>query len=222
MALLVQDSNQTQDVTKSVTPGVHKHILATIGARATPIFNFDDAEFLRSIEIRPLHASPVTVLLVVVENTKAPGCDLCHIRAALEGEQGIEIHTPLHKYASHPPDTTTPCPARKCGTDTTRSLEAAKRGVALRTTISRPRMRATQKIPEPGRIPDRRSAGDRVDPVLGLLGINPKGLGPDFASLSGVTPTPPGNIKQISSLVLTTSVTIYRRSEAYRRWRQKT
>jgi hypothetical protein len=207
---------------QSVTPGVRKHILATIGAEAAPIFNFDDTDFPHPNEIRPLHALPVTVLLVVVENTKAPGYDLGHVRAALEGEQEIEIHAPLYKYASHPPDTTPPCPAREMQDRHHPLLRSSQTWCRAAHHYIPPPHVCDAKEPEPGRIRDRRSAGDRVNPALGLLGINPKGLGSTIASLTGVTPTPSGDIKQISSLVLTTSVTMYRRSEAYRRWRQKT
>jgi hypothetical protein len=223
VALLVQDSKLIQDMIKSVTPGVRKHTLATIGARTCPIFNFDDTDLPGSAETRPLHASQVTVLLVVVENVKAPGYDMCHVQAALEGEQGIEIHAPPHKYASYPPDMSTPpCPARKMRDRHHPLLRNSQTWCRAAHHYIPPPHACDAREPEPGRIQDRRSAGDRVNPILGLLGINPKGLGPDIASHSGITPTPPGDLKQISSLVLHTSVTMYRRSETYRRWRQKT
>ena len=113
VALLVHDSNQTQDMIKSITPGVRKHILVSIGAQAAPMFNLDDDDFPRLAEARPLHATLVPILLVVMENYTAPGYDMDHVRAALEGEQGIDIHPLPHKYASQPPDTTQPCLARQ-------------------------------------------------------------------------------------------------------------
>lgn len=222
VALLVQDSDFVQDMIKSVTPEVRKHILATIDALSSPIFNFDDADFPSSREIRPLHASATNILLVVIENTKAPGYDLGHVQTALEGEPGIRVHTPAHKYASHPPDTTTPCPASEMRDRHHPLLRSSQTWCRAAHHYVPPPHANDAKEPEPGRISDRRSAGDRVSPILGLLGINPKGLGPDIASLRGIAQTPPGDIKQISSLVLTTSVAMYRRSEAYRRWRQKT
>ena len=222
VALLMQDSNQAQDVIKSITPGVRKHILATIGAQASPIFNFDDADFPRLLEARPLHVTLSPVLLVVVENATAPGYDLRHVQAALEGEQGIEIHPLPHKYFSYPPDTTTPCPARQMQDRHHPLLRSSQTWCRAAHHYTPPPHACDAKEPENGRIPDRRSAGDRISPVLGLLGINPKGLGPNIASVSGVTPTAPSTMKQISSLVLNTSVAIYRRSEAYGRWRRKT
>jgi hypothetical protein len=222
VALLVHDSNQNQDMIKSITPGVRKHALATIGNHASPMFNLDNADFPRSGETRPLHTPLVPVLLVVVENAKAPGYDLCHVRAALEGEHGIEIHPPPHKYASHPPDTSSPCPARQIRDRHHPLLRSSQTWCrAAHHYVPPPHARDKTK-PEHGRIPDIRSAGDRVNPVLGLLGVNPKGLGSTIASYSGVTPTPTAIIKQISALVLNTSVDIHRRSEAYGRWRRKT
>jgi hypothetical protein len=222
VALLVHDSNQNQDMIKSVTPGVRKHILATIGDRASPIFNLDNTDFPRPDEARPLHATLVPVLLVVIENAKAPGYDLCHVRAALEGEHGIEIHPPSHKYASHPPDTTTPCPARQMRDRHHPLLRSSQTWCRAAHHYVPPPHARDQNETELGRIPDTRSAGDRVNPILGLLGSNPGGLGSAIASYSGITPTPLAIIKQISSLVLNTSVDIYRRSEAYRRWRRIT
>jgi hypothetical protein len=222
VALLVQESQFAQDVIKAVTPGVRKHILVTIDALSSPIFNFDDADFPSSGEVRPLHASAMTILLVVIENTKAPGYDLGHVQTALEDEPGIKIHTPPHKYTSHPPDMTTPCLASKMRDRHHPLLRSSQTWCRAEHHYIPPPHANDAKESEPGRIPDHRSAGDRVSPILGLLGINPKGLGPEIASLRGITQTPPGDIKQMSSLVLTTSVTMYRRSEAYRRWQQKT
>jgi hypothetical protein len=222
VALLVRDSIQNRDKIKVTTLGVRKHILATIGTQASPIFNLDDADFPRSVEVRPLHAALIPVLLVVIENTTAPGYDLCHIQAALEGEQGIEIHPPQHKYFLNPPDTTSPYQARQMQDRHHPLLRSSQTWCRAAHHYTPPPHACDQKDPEPGRTPNHRSAGDRLDPLLGLLGINPKGLGPSIASHSGVTPTPPDIIKRISLLVLTTSVSIYRRSEAYIRWRRKT
>jgi hypothetical protein len=222
VALLIQDSSRTQDTIKSITPGARKHILATIDTRASPIFNFDDADFPRSAETRPLHAALVPVLLVVIENATAPGYDLHHVQAALKGEQGIVVHPPPHKYLSHPPDTTPPCLARKMKDRHHPLLRSSQTWCRAAHHYTPPPSACDAKKPERGRIPDHRSAGDRINPVLGLLGVNPKGLGPNIASVSGVTPTAPDTIKQISSLVLNTSIAIYRRSEAYGRWRRKT
>jgi hypothetical protein len=222
VALLVQDSIQIQDMVRAITPRVRKHILSTISALTVPIFNFEDADFPGSAESRPLHASPVTMLLAIIENTMAPGYDLRHVHTALAGEQGMVIHPFPHRYASHPPDTISPCPARDMQDRHHPLFRSSQTWCRATQYYVPPPHACDSKEPEQGRIPDRRSAGDRLHPILGLLGVNPKGLGPDIASHSGVTPTPPGTIKQISSLVVNTSVTLYQRSEAYGRWRQKT
>jgi hypothetical protein len=222
VALLVQNSSQTQDFVKSVTPGVRKHILATVSAQASPIFSSDDADFPQSAQDRPLRSPDVPVLLVVIENASAPGYELGHIRTALEGEQGIKIHPLLHTYASHPPDMTSPCPARRMRDRHHPLLHSSQTWCCATHHYVPPPHALDEKEPEQGRIPDHRSTGDRLNPILGILGINPKGLGPDIASYSGIAPTPLDTVKQISSLVLTTSVNTYRRSEAYGRWQRKT
>jgi len=222
VALLVHHSDQIKDMISTTTSGVRKHVLATIGADASTLFSLDDAEFPGQHEARPLYSSPTPVLLLVIENASAPGYDLCHIRAALEGERGVEIHPSEYKYVSCPPDTTTPCPAREIQDRHHPLLRSSQTWCRAAHHYTPPPHACDAKAPELGRIPDRRSAGDRLNPVLGLLGVNPKGLGPDIASHSGVNPTPLGIVKQLSSLVLNTSVTAYRRSEAYGRWRRKT
>ena len=222
IALLVQDSTQIQDLVRSPTPGVRKHILSTISAFTASIFSLEDANFPRLTESRPLHASPVTVLLIVIENTTAPGYDLRHVHAALAGEQGVVIHPLPHRYASQPPDTMSPCPARDMQDRHHPLHRSSQTWCRAAQYYAPPPHACDSREPEEGRIPHRRSAGDRLHPLLGLLGVKPKGLKADIASHSGVIPTPPETIKQISSLVLNTSVTIYRRSEAFRRWRRKT
>jgi hypothetical protein len=220
VALLVQDSTQIQNLVKSITQGVRKHILVTIGVQALPLFNSDDSNFPIA-SARPLQALAVPVLLVVIENAKAPGYELDHVKAALEGEQGIEIHPPPHRYASQPPDTTAPGAARQIRDRHHPLLRSSQTWCRAAHHYTPPPHGRDADEPERGRIPDRRSTGDKVNPVLGLLGTNPKGLGSDMASYSGITPTPL-IIKQISTLVLNTSVAMHRRSEAYGRWRQKT
>jgi hypothetical protein len=222
VALLVQDSIQIQDMVRSATSKVRKHILCTINALTAPIFNFEDADFPGPAEPRALRASPVTMLLVVIENTFAPGYDIRHVRTALAGEQGMEVHPLPHMYASIPPDTISPCPARDMQDRHHPLLRSSQTWCRAAQYYAPPPHACDVKEPEQGRIPVRRSAGDKLHPVLGLLGVNPKGLGPDIACHSGVTPTPTKTTQQISSLVLNTSVTLYRRSEAYGRWRQKT
>jgi hypothetical protein len=222
VALLVHESDQAKGMINTATSGVRKHVLATIGVDASPLFSRDDADFPRLNEARPLHVSPEPVLLVVIENNKAPGYDLNHVHAALEGEHGIKIHPPQFKYASCPPDMTPPCLARNMQDRHHPLLRSSHTWCRAAHHYVPPPHACDSKEPEQGRLPDHRSAGDRLDPILGLLGINPKGLGPDIASYSGVTPTPPDTIKEISSLVLNTSVAAYRRSEAYIRWRRKT
>jgi hypothetical protein len=222
VALLVHDSSHVQDLIKTTTKRVRKHILATINAHAPPMFTLDDSEFPRQGDARSLHTNSVPVLLVVIESATAPGYDLCHIQAALEGEQGIEIHPPPHKYFSLPPDSTAPCLARKMQDRHHPLLCSSQTWCRAAHNYVPPPHACDAKDTEHGRTPDIRSAGDRLDPILGLLGINPKGLAPNIANNCGVTPTPPCIIKQISLLVLKTSINIYRHNEAYIRWRRKT
>ena len=113
VVLLVHDSDQIRDMIRINTLGVRKHVLATIGPHASPSFTQDDADFPAAGVSRPLHAVAVPVLMIVIENTAAPGYDIAHIHTALEGERGITIHPLPHSYGSTPPDTTTPRPARQ-------------------------------------------------------------------------------------------------------------
>jgi hypothetical protein len=163
------------------------------------------------------------MLLVVIENTGAPAYDISHIHAALDGEQGIAIHPLPHRYSSNPPDTTVPCPARQMQDRHHPLLRSSQTWCRAAHHFIPPPHDCDQKEQEQGRIPDCRSAGDRLDPTLGLLGAIPMGLGPDIASHGGtISTTPPAALKQISSLVLHTSITLYQRSEAYKKWRRKT
>jgi hypothetical protein len=221
VAMLVHDSDQAHNMIKTTTPRVRKHILATINAQASALFTLDDAEFPQKDEARPLHATPAPVILVVIENAAAPGYDLCHIQSALDGERGIEVHPPPHKYFCPPPDTSEPGLARQMQDRHHPLLQSSQTWCCAAHQYTLPSHAYEEKKVAHDRIPDPRSAGDRLDPILGLLGINPKGLKSQISSYGGVTP-PPDTLKRISLLVLNTSITIYRRSEAFQRWRQKT
>jgi hypothetical protein len=222
VVLLVHDSDQIRDMIRINTLGVRKHVLATIGPHASPSFTQDDADFPAAGVSRPLHAVAVPVLMIVIENTAAPGYDIAHIHTALEGERGITIHPLPHSYGSTPPDATTPRPATQMQDRHHPLLRSSQTWCRAAHHYIPPPHACDKKEPEQGRIFDRRSPSDRLNPVLGLLGANPRALGPDIASHGGMSPTSLATTKQMSLLVLSTSVALYQRSEAYGKWRRKT
>jgi hypothetical protein len=222
VVLLAQDSDQIRDMIRISTPGVRKHILVTISPHAAPLFTLDDADFPASGVVRPLHAATMPVLMILIENTSAPGYDISHIHTTLEGERGIIVHPMPQSYGSTPPDITIPPPARQMQDRHHPLLRSSQTWCRAAHHYTPPPHACDQQEPVQGRISDRRSASDRLNPVLGLLGANPRALGPDIASHGGLSPTLLATIKQMSLLVLNTSVALYQRSEAYGKWRRKT
>ena len=159
--------------------------------------------------------------VVVVENAAAPPYSLSHVRAALGENSGMEVHAPPHTLNPLPPDVITPGLAREMKERHHPLLRSSQTWCQAAHWYTPPTLQHTnlaQAVPRNANV--RKSAGDSLHPILGLLGATPKGLGPDIASHGEAYPTAPKTIQQISLLVLNTSVGIYRRSEAFANWKR--
>ena len=222
VALLTYDSDRIRSLVSIKVQGVRKHILITISPQSSPAFHLDNDEFPRPTETRALRSPQAPLSLIVIENAGAPPYSLSHIQAALGDDPGMMVHAPPHELNPPPPDVTPPGLAKEMKDRHHPLLHSSQTWCRAAHHYTLPPPQRTVQQAEQRSAPIRKSASDSLHPILGLLGSTPKGLGPDIASHSEISPTPPDTLHQISVLVLKTSVNMYRRSETFSSWKRKT
>jgi hypothetical protein len=75
---------------------------------------------------------------------------------------------------------------------------------------------------EDAKAADDRSPGDKVHRVLALLGILPPGIGPTIAAHWDTHEMDKSVLAIISNLILNKTLALFKKDEAFRKWRRKT
>jgi hypothetical protein len=223
VVLLLRDTRCNRHYLTKLRKGVHKRVIASISRQAKDLFIKDDTERLtHPVDVAPL--SPDTPLILVsVHNSQAPSYHTSHLKGLLESKPGITVNSGPEIRSHPPPDTQDSPPPQVAPHRHHPLLRPSQTWYRAAHWMGPWDPLSTDECKrEEEKTADDRSPGDKVHRVLALLGILPPGIGPTIAAYWDTHEMDKSVLAIISNLILNKTLALFKKDEAFRKWRRKT